>query len=239
MQRSSFVALAGTLAMASSLCVTGPAHAQTTYTLTQVTANGGSTSTSVTGLDDEGDLTLTVSSGPTVNTYLWRRGIRTNIGGPTAAPQFVESGGMNDLVQIVGTTLSPTSGTFAGFAWQHGQMTELPSPAGSQAVFGMTTQLATLPGMPPNGTAQASNDRGQIVGSLSNIAVLWQSGVPFNLNGQVAKSDPLQPFVQLQSGTLINNFGQIVANGVDSRNPAFASNASAPGASHPGPRPVQ
>jgi hypothetical protein len=140
MQRSSFVALAGALAIASSLYASGPAYAQTTYTLTQITTNGGSTSTSVTGIDDEGDLALTVASGPTVNTYLWHLGTQTNIGGLTPTPQFVESGGMNDLVQIAGTTLSPTLGNFAGFVWQQGHMTELPSPPGCPE-----SQAATSP----------------------------------------------------------------------------------------------
>jgi hypothetical protein len=81
-----------------------------------------------------------VASGPTVNTYLWHRGTKTNIGGLTPTPQFVESGGMNDLAQIAGTTLSPTLGNFAGFVWQQGHMTELPSPPGCPE-----SQAATSP----------------------------------------------------------------------------------------------
>jgi probable HAF family extracellular repeat protein len=328
--RPSPTALACLVAIAGSVCMPGIGHAQTTYTLTQVTANGGSISTFVTGLDDEGGLALTVTTGSTVNTYLWRRGTQVNIGGLTPSPQFVESGGLNDLVQIVGTTLSPTSGTFTGFIWQQGHMTGLPSPAGSAAAFatqlnllgqivgvaydanfngqaivwsqgtftllpgiaggdfsqatginirgeivgysndaanipnaviwrhgvltvlvpnsipsaindegqvvgttrsspstpflwqnGVTTPLPPIPGMAAAGTAQAINDRSQIVGSLGNLAVLWQNDVATDLNSQVAKGDPLQPYVQLQTATLINNLGQIVANGVDSRNPAI------------------
>ena len=109
---------------------------------------------------------------------------------------------INDVGQIVGTLNVPaTAGT--PFLWQNGT----------------TTQLPTLPGMAPAGTALASNDRGQIVGSLSNVAVLWHDGAVVDLNSQVATTDPLQPYVRLQAATQINNLGQIVASGSDSRGP--------------------
>jgi uncharacterized membrane protein len=332
MQRSFFTALASVWAIASSLCAPGVGYAQTNYTLTQVGPNDGIASTTVTGINDEGDLALTVESGPTVSTYLGRRGTQTNIGGLIPAPQFVESGGVNDLLQIVGTTISPTSGNFCAFIWSQGHMSELPSPAGSPAAFGIqvnllgqvvgqvfdanfnaqaalwshgtltllpgiaggnnsqpvginirgeivgfssdisnvnntvvwrqgtltvlinnaipsaindlgqivgtlsvsgtpgtpflwqngaTTQLPTLPGMAPTGTAEAINDRGQIVGSATNVAVLWQNGAVVDLNNQIAATDPLQPYVHLQAGSRINNLGLIVAIGTDSRNPAI------------------
>jgi uncharacterized membrane protein len=323
MQRSSLTALASVLAIASSLCAPGIVRAQPAYTLTQVATIDFTT---VTGIDDEGDLALTVISGPTANVYLWRRGTQTNIGGLAPSPQFVESVGINDLVQIVGTTLSPTSGNFCGFVWSQGHMTELPTPAGSTAAFGIqinllgqlvgqvydanfnpqvalwshgqltllpgiaggdysqpvginirgviagfsydaanvpsavvwkqgaltvlinnaiptaindegqivgrtnsippqpflwqngtTTPLPPIPGMAATGTAAAINDRGQIVGDSSSLAVLWQNGTAIDLNTRVAPTDPLQPYVHLQSATLINNLGQIVASGYDSR----------------------
>ena len=331
MQRSSFAALASVLAIASYLCAPGIVYAQTTYTLTQVGPYGGIANITVTGINDEGDLALTVDNiGSTVSTYLWSRGTQTNIGGLTPSPQFVESGGLNDLVQIVGSTISPASGNFCAFIWSQGHMTELPSPAGTTAAFGIrinllgqivgeiydanfnphaalwrhgtpsllpgiagelisqpvginirgeivgysesasnvtntviwrrgaptalisnatpsaindvgqivgtllgapstpflwqngtTTQLPTLPGMAPTGTALAINDRGQIVGALTEVAVLWQNGTAINLNNQIAATDPLQPYVHLQGASQINNLGQIVANGTDLRNSAI------------------
>ena len=330
MQRSPLIVLGSILSVASCLCAPGVIHAQTIYTLTQVGANDGTTSSSVTSLNDEGDMVLTVESGPTVATYLWHRGTQTNIGGLVQAPQFVEGGGLNDLVQIVGTTLSPETGTFCAFTWQRGQMLELPSPTGSSAAFGIADNLlgqvvgviydansngeaalwnkgkvTLLPGIPggnfsqseainirgeivgtsqdasgitnavlwshgaltllannavpgaindenqvvgtiftppvsaflwQNGTTTALpplagtvgsttasdiNDVGQIVGTSSNIAVLWRNGVAINLNDQIAQGDPLKPYVTLHGAGRINNFGQIVASGTDARSPAL------------------
>ena len=329
MQRSCVTSLAAVLAIASSLCAPGVGHAQTTYTLTQVDSVP---TTTVTGINDEGDLSLTVDSGLTVSANLWRRGIQTNIGGLTPSPQFVEAGGLSDLGQLVGSTISPTSGNFCAYIWSQGHMTELPSPTGATAAFGIqvnllgqvvgevydansnahaalwsrgtltllpgipgenisqpvginiggeivgfsedasfvintvvwrrgaltllignaipsaindvgqivgtfgasftpgtpflwqngvTTQLPSLPGMAPTGTAEAINDLGQIVGTLTNVAVLWKNGAVIDLNNQIAATDPLQPYVHLQQGWWINNLGQIVATGVDSRNPAI------------------
>ncbi len=326
MQRSSVTALASILAIVGSICLPGIGHAQTTYTLTQVAPISGAVSTTVTGLNDEGDLALTVNNGPTVATYLWRRGIETNIGGLTPSPQFVESGGLNDLVQMVGTTISATSGTFSAFVWGQGHITELPTPPGSTAAFGIqinllgqivgqvydanfnanaalwnhgtltllpgiaggdasqpvginirgeivgisndasnvpntvvwkqgaltvlinnaipgaindegkvvgtllgtprpflwqngeTTQLPALPGMTATGIASGINDWGQIVGSTSNVAVVWQNGTAIDLNSRIATTDPMQPYVYLRAASQINNLGQIVASGADSRN---------------------
>jgi uncharacterized membrane protein len=330
MQRSPLNVLASILSVASCLCAPGVIHAQTIYTLTQVGTNDGTTSSSVTSLNDEGDIVLTVQSGPTVATYLWHSGTQTNIGGLVPAPQFVEGGGLNDLVQIVGTTLSPETGTFCAFTWQRGQMIELPTPTGSSAAFGIGDnllgqvvgviydansngeaalwnkgKLTLLPGIPggnfsqpeainirgeivgtsqdasgitnavlwrhgaltvlannavpgaindenqvvgtiftppvsaflwQNGTttalpplagtvgsttASGINDVGQIVGTSSNIAVLWRSGVAINLNDQIAQGDPFKPYVTLHGASGINNFGQIVASGTDARSPAI------------------
>jgi len=323
MQRSLSNALAAVMALASLLCAPGLASAQTTYKLTLVDANEN---TNATGINDEGDLALTINNNGSVGTYVWRRGKETNIGGLTPTPAFVESGGVNDLVDVVGSTISPTSGNFCAFSWQHGHMSELASPAGAQVVFGIgvsllgqvtgvsydenfnaqvvvwnqgkptllpslpgdtfsqpvainvagvivgfaddasnvsntvlwkhgtptlivpnsapgglndvgqvvgttrtnpslpflwkngvTTTLPALPGLLPYGSAEAINDFGQIVGVSSGYPVVWWNGTVLNLNDQIVNSDPLKPYVHLQNATLINNRGQIVATGTDSR----------------------
>jgi len=318
------------LLLISSVCV---AQGKVTYKLTQIGTNNATTSTFVTGMNDEGTLGLTVSTESNTNVYLWRHGTTTNIGGLTASATFVEGGALNDLGQVVGTTSSAKTGQSVGFLWQFGHATQLPSPANSTAAFASTInllgqvagqaydensishavtwnrgQVTILPGVPnsqftepvginltgeiagisydenemptaviwrkgvltvalsdamPNGlndlgqivgfsngapfiweantvtvlpligtgaegSAEAINDRGQIVGTETTSAgtteaLLWQgSGAAVvNLNTLVAKSDPLRPYVTLSEGTLINNLGQIVATGNDSRIPDF------------------
>jgi uncharacterized membrane protein len=315
------------------ICSLAVAQTKSTYTVTQIGTNDATTSTFVTGMNDEGVLGLTVSTASNTNVYLWRHGQMTNIGGLVSSPAFVEGGGLNDLVQVVGTTLSPTTGESVGFVWQSGHAKALPSPANSAAVFassvnllgeitgqaydetgishavmwnhGQVTILAGIPdsqftepvginlegeivgisydindspngviwkkgvltselqGVMPNaindlgqivgfsngapfiweastvtvlsligtgaeGSAESINDWGQIVGSETTAAgvteaLLWQgSGASVvNLNNLVSSSDPLRPYVTLAEGTLINNLGQIVATGNDSRIPDF------------------
>jgi len=190
--------LASVLAIAGSLCLPGVGNAQATYSLTQVVPISGAVSTTVAGLNDEGDLALTVNNGPTVATYLWRRGIETNIGGLGPSPQFVESGGLNDLVQIVGTALSPSSGTFSAYVWSRGHMTELPTPAGTTAAFGVHINLL-----------------GQIVGQVYDAnfnahAALWSRGRVTLLPETAAGGDPFP--------VAINIRGEIVGTINDSSN---------------------
>jgi hypothetical protein len=51
------------------------------------------------------------------------------------------------------------------------------------------------------------------------MAILWQFGRPHDLNQLIRKGDPLQPYVTLQWATRINDWGQILAAGIDSRYP--------------------
>jgi probable HAF family extracellular repeat protein len=130
----------------------------------------------------------------TTNTVLWKQGTVTLIV-PNSAPT-----GINDEGEVVGTTRTEPT---LPFLWKNG----------------VTTTLPALPGLLPYGAAQSINDLGQVVGTSSNFPVLWQNGTAVNLNNQIAPTDPLQPYVHLQNATFINNLGQIVATGTDSRNP--------------------
>lgn len=314
----------------SSLSIAQP---KITYTVTKIGTNNATTTTFVTGMNDEGMLGLTVSTDTATNVFLWRNGATTNIGGLEPAASFVEGGAMNDLVQVVGSGVNPATGDFAAFVWQSGHARALPSPANSTSVFGSqinllgevsgqsydqsfishavtwtngkATVLADLPGSQftepvgvnlqgqvagvtydandnptaviwrkgvlsvavagatPNalndlgqivgfdqgvpflweagtttllpligtnaeGSAEAVNDWGQIVGSETTAsgvteAVIWQgSGASVvNLNTLISTKDPSRPYVTLASGMFINNLGQIVATGNDSRIPDF------------------
>jgi hypothetical protein len=90
--------------------------------------------------------------------------------------------------------------------------------------------MFALPGIRPDdisSTAGSINNRGQIVGttiestSSSGVATLWQNNTAFDLNALVRDDDPLKPYVILQSTSFINNRGEILAGGVDSRGSPF------------------
>ena len=327
MNHSFLTRLVATVAIASPLCVTGVVHAQTTYSLTQVGPNDQTAESGVHAMDNEGNLLLEIinHSNFTPSTYLWHSGTQFNIDDRTPPSVFVEGMDMTDLTQIVGSAVSTTSGTFVAFVWNLGHLMELPSPAGSTAVFathmnvlgdviefiydengnphwalwsrgkvtflpesmgqpvginirgeilgsgldaenvpdavlwrhgvvreviknafpakitdagqilgsvgsprrpflrqnGVTTILPPIPGGSVEGTAVDINDFGQIVGGVSNAPVLWQHGTATDLNGQIAPTDPLRPYVHLGFAHLINNLGEIVADGTDSRNTGF------------------
>jgi uncharacterized membrane protein len=133
-------------------------------------------------------------AGNNPSTVVWRHGALTVL-----IPGVIPNGA-NDEGQIVGTSAGGTP-----YLWQNGVLTTLPS----------------LPGLLAFGTAQAINDLGQIVGEVGGFPVVWMNGSPVELNSHVATTDPLRPYVHLTMGKLINNLGQIVATGVDSRTPAF------------------
>ena len=161
------------------------------------------------------------------------------------------------------------AGTFAAFVWRPGEMTELPTPAGTTAAFGTRDQSVgsnrraglrcgfqcACGAMEPRGTYVATGNCGrhsprhasavlvaergdQPIAYASgrddreclghqrseanrrrdgNVAVLWQNGTAIDLNSRIAPSDPLQPYVYLRKASRINNLGQIVASGSDSR----------------------
>ena len=327
MHHSFLTRLAATVAIASPLCVTSVVNAQTTYRLTQVGPNDQTAQSGVHAMDNEGNLLLEIINNANFSpsTYLWRSGTQFNIDDRTPPSEFVEGMDITDLTQVVGTTLSTTSGTFVGFVWSLGHLVELPSPAGSMAAFGthmnvlgdvlgviydqagnphqalwshgkatflpeslgqpvginirgeifgsvldaenvpdvvvwrhgvvsvviknasaakitdaeqilgsagspgrpflwqngVITILPPVPGGSVEGTAVDINDWGQIVGGVSGVPVLWQHGTATDLNSQITPTDPLRPYVHLDSAYLINDLGEIVAIGTDSRNTDF------------------
>jgi len=109
-----------------------------------------------------------------------------------------------------------------------GQVTGRASPAGDEGFHaflwdGTTMQdLGTLGGL--NGIGNAINSSGQVTGSASTApgddvfhAFLWDGTTVQDLNALIDPADPLQPFVTLVGGVDINDLGQILANGFDSR----------------------
>jgi probable HAF family extracellular repeat protein len=89
------------------------------------------------------------------------------------------------------------------------------------------TQITRLPPLASrvSSDAVAINDHGVVVGSSfsdfimrqDRIATIWRGTTPVDLNAAIAADDPLRQFVELQSALSINDRGQILVAGHDSR----------------------
>jgi len=129
---------------------------------------------------------------------LWKDGVVRLIGPPGSG-----GGRLNDRGQVLSGLTE--NGVSRAFVWHRGTITPLPP----------------VPGSSTQSFASDINDRGRVVGESSNIssqlATIWNGGEPTDLNTLIAPGDPLQPFVTLTSARLINDRGEIVAQGRDSR----------------------
>ena len=141
---------------------------------------------------------------------IWRNGAIVEVGG---LPQALASRGtsINDRSVVLGNSELPSDSSFRkfrAFTWARGQISELPPLPSSTSSEGARI-----------------NDAGVVVGSSftegPRTATLWRDGVALNLNDLVAAEDPLKPFVTLTEGRLINDRGEIVVFGSDSRAPFF------------------
>jgi len=135
---------------------------------------------------------------------LWQDGAIMNLGVVAGATgSFVYD--LNDRSQVVGIVSIGISSH--AMRWQNGTMTLLPA---------LVNEAASSP---------ASIDNwGVIVGSTSvslptfhRTATLWWGNHVVELDSLVRADDPLKPFVHLQSAEQINDRGDIVVAGVDSR----------------------
>jgi uncharacterized membrane protein len=125
---------------------------------------------------------------------------------------------INNRLQVVGTSSGPAPSR--GWIWDRGRMRELPA-----------LDFATSPDI----AVSEINDRGEIVGSTRDDdapgtpshATLWQKGQVYDLNDRVEPGDPLKPHVLLHNARIINNKGQIVADGRDSRTDGSGTPATA------------
>ena len=130
----------------------------------------------------------------------WREGQVTDLGMlPGTIASTAE--GVNDLTQIVGMSID-ASGRHHPTLWTNGQPVALPLLPGSVS-----------------GYVRKINNRGECVGWNSDgsrsRATLWQNGVVYDLNDLI--SSDLRPFLTITQATGINDSGQIVAYGNDSR----------------------
>jgi hypothetical protein len=59
----------------------------------------------------------------------------------------------------------------------------------------------------------------QVPAGLERTATLWFGGQVIDLNTLIRVDDPLRPYVHLESIAEINNRGDMIATGFDSRQP--------------------
>jgi probable HAF family extracellular repeat protein len=113
---------------------------------------------------------------------------------------------LNDFGQVVGFSFD--GGPQHAFLWKDGQTRPL------RHLYDDADETSEVHDI---------NNWGQIVGQETHlgvpIAILWQFGRAHDLNQLIRKGDPLQHYVTLQWATRINDWGQIVAAGIDSRYP--------------------
>jgi probable HAF family extracellular repeat protein len=171
--------------------------------ITNIGSLGGATVT-VTCINNSGVL---AGYGDTANGYtdklgVWRAYRHAFVGKKGKITDLGTLGGdesfglaMNDLNQVVGYA-ERADETRHAFIWQNGSMTDL-------GIQDIGTSSAT-----------AINDYGQIVGSMigSGVskAVVWQNGVPVDLNTLI----PANSAWNLTQATSVNDWGWIVGSGL-------------------------
>jgi hypothetical protein len=135
---------------------------------------------------------------------IWQDGTVMELSMPVS-PSMSTAQDINNHNDVVGVV---QAGNLHGaFLWSDGIPTLLPS---------------TSPAFPLV-VAVSINDCGDIVGttgkipSTESVATLWRDGIALDVNSLIRETDPLKSFVKFTVGIAINDAGQIIAFGVDSR----------------------
>ena len=139
---------------------------------------------------------------------MWQNGVISRLPLPPNG-QSGQANAINSHNHIVGYANAYTDGTPGhpqeSLLWHNGAVTVLQVPSDSQQAVPFWI-----------------NDSDQLVGAASSgYALFWQDGMPYNLNYLIRNNDPNKPYVTLSSAFRINNLGQILAEGSDSRTGAF------------------
>jgi probable HAF family extracellular repeat protein len=160
-------------------------------------------------LNDRGTVLGNVQTPSGTRSVLWRNGTIIDLGF-TAGANMSFGRDVNNRDQAVGSVNFPDS--TAAFIWQNGTMTllpPLPPIAGRSSDASSINDIGVVAGQ----TAQ------QVPTGLERTATLWFGGQVIDLNTLIHVDDPLRPFVHLEYIEEINNRGDILATGIDSRQP--------------------
>lgn len=125
--------------------------------------------------------------------FLWKDDTVTVLGHLGGNESIGRDIANNERAKLVGYSKT-AGGTFHGFLWREGVMTD----------------LGTLFGA-PDSYAFAINEKGQIVGRSGRRAVLWHNGQIFDLNALI----PANSGVVLMTAVDINERGQIIVQAKD------------------------
>jgi probable HAF family extracellular repeat protein len=138
----------------------------------------------------------------TEDAVMWQSGSTVDLGALVSVPQS-QALSINSSNTVVGITNSGS---------------------GNQAIMWTSSTATTLPALPggTNAGAYGINSSGQIVGFAVNAskaqrAVMWGGGSVTDLNSRILASDPLKPYVTITLAQGVNDSGQVLALGTDSR----------------------
>jgi len=155
-------------------------------------------------IDEHGDIAGNTRMDGGFRALLWQDGTVMNLG-VTAGANASFATDLNCRGAVVGSV--SIGGVSHAMRWRNGRMTRLPHLPGETA-----------------SDAQSINNLGMIVGGTTitqpqfrDTATVWIRNQPVELDSLVSADDPLRAFVHLSSGQEINDRGDIVAVGVDSR----------------------
>ena len=158
-------------------------------------------------LNDRGTVLGNVQTGSGTRAVLWRNGTIIDLGfTPGANMSFGRD--VNNRDQAVGSVNFPDS--TAAFVWHNGTMTLLPP-----LIAGRSSDATSINDF----GVVAGQTAAQVPTGLDRTATLWFGGQVVDLHTLVRADDPLRPYVHLESVEEINNRGDIIATGFDSRQP--------------------
>ncbi|HKU17082.1 MAG TPA: hypothetical protein VJQ52_21985 [Steroidobacteraceae bacterium] len=161
----------------------------------------GAVSASVNDVNDRGVVVGSNNTQAEQRAVLWENGAITDLGIPQSSARSINNRG-----EIVGFKQAGSGTGLRAFLWDDGNFIELPL---LEPLAQSTTAFAINNGGAAVGTT--------VLGNSSSVATLWEQGAVFNLNDLILATDPLARRVKLESGALINDRGQVVARGRDSR----------------------